>query len=178
MGLFRNEDLKGGQGHPDWLRLFELMSTEFAEVEDLPIVPNTSSRRAERKHEILDLENRLNASSVLNNINRAIADTDAFQHVMPGHYLITFENEVRKVRVERYVNVTNVLAGYFTLENQPQVNVVLVEVDRIVNLKQAYPNYFLDVGRFVFRLRKILESSYAARPPAPSAEKSSPLYRV
>jgi Region found in RelA / SpoT proteins len=31
VGLFRGEDLKGNQGNPKWLRLFTLMSAEFAE---------------------------------------------------------------------------------------------------------------------------------------------------
>jgi hypothetical protein len=30
VGLFRREDLKAGRGDPDWLRLFKLMSAEFA----------------------------------------------------------------------------------------------------------------------------------------------------
>ena len=34
--LFRRENLKGGEGSPNWLRLFKLMSAEFAVAENSP----------------------------------------------------------------------------------------------------------------------------------------------
>lgn len=33
VGMFRDEDMKAGHGNPDWLRLFQLMSAEFAVAE-------------------------------------------------------------------------------------------------------------------------------------------------
>jgi Region found in RelA / SpoT proteins len=51
VGLFRNEDMKGGEGDSDWLRLFFLMSLEFAITENCPL-PTHVQNRAERLREI------------------------------------------------------------------------------------------------------------------------------
>jgi ppGpp synthetase/RelA/SpoT-type nucleotidyltranferase len=40
VGLFRGEDLKGNQGDADWLRLFKLISAEFAAAEQCPEPPD------------------------------------------------------------------------------------------------------------------------------------------
>jgi ppGpp synthetase/RelA/SpoT-type nucleotidyltranferase len=49
VGMVRNEDLKGGEGDTDWLRLFALMSSEFAEIEGCPLVPGTYDVEARRQ---------------------------------------------------------------------------------------------------------------------------------
>src|SRR6266436_8845112 len=41
VGLFRGEQLKSDQGSREWLRLFKLMSDEFAEAERCPVAPGT-----------------------------------------------------------------------------------------------------------------------------------------
>ena len=38
-----------------------------------------------------------------------------------------------------------------------ECDVVLVGVDNLVDLKEAYPNYFLDTAKFIKRLERILK---------------------
>ncbi len=64
VGLFRGEQLKNHQGSDEWLRLFKLMSGEFADVERCP-VPSTVPEEARRRREIMDLAKSLNAVGVL-----------------------------------------------------------------------------------------------------------------
>ncbi len=54
VGLFRGEQLKNHQGSDHWLRLFELMSGEFAQVERCA-VPTTVPGEVQRRREISDL---------------------------------------------------------------------------------------------------------------------------
>jgi hypothetical protein len=55
VGMVRRQDLKAGEGDANWLRLFALMSSEFAELEGCPVVPGTEDRSA-RLQEIRDLD--------------------------------------------------------------------------------------------------------------------------
>jgi hypothetical protein len=61
VGLFRGEYLKGSQGSEEWLRLFKLMSAEFAESEGCFAHPDMPPSRL-RISEIKELEKRLEAS--------------------------------------------------------------------------------------------------------------------
>jgi ppGpp synthetase/RelA/SpoT-type nucleotidyltranferase len=70
VGLYRDEDMKAGYGNEEWLRLFSLMSAEFADAENCPVHDNMPSR-TNRFHEIKDLNNSVKAASVLENIKNA-----------------------------------------------------------------------------------------------------------
>ena len=67
IGMVRGEDLKGGEGNMEWLRLFELMSSEFAEIESCPLVPGTPDQPA-RRDEISCLNQKLKAVKTLENL--------------------------------------------------------------------------------------------------------------
>jgi Region found in RelA / SpoT proteins len=58
VGLFRSEDLKGNKGNADWLRLFQLMSAEFAVAEGCPElrIPTKSAGNSERRRPPLPIE--------------------------------------------------------------------------------------------------------------------------
>jgi (p)ppGpp synthase/HD superfamily hydrolase len=55
VGAYRGENMKAGDGHPDWLRLLALMSAEFACAEKCPEPPDLPVR-SERVKEIIDLD--------------------------------------------------------------------------------------------------------------------------
>ena len=46
---------------------------------------------------------------------------------------------------------------YANAEQDVNLNTVFVEVDRVADLRQAYPNYFLDVEAFAARLKLAIE---------------------
>lgn len=62
VGLYRGENLKAGIGCENWLRLFELMSLEFAASEGCAYVKDGSNSRVS---EIIDLNNSLQATQTL-----------------------------------------------------------------------------------------------------------------
>lgn len=163
VGLFRGEHLKNNQGSRDWLRLFSLMSAEFAEAERCPVPPGTPEG-PERRAEIRRLANSLGAISVLDGVRYGVRGTDAplAPGYRPTYYLIRFDHTSKAVHVEPYNKPRSATDSYDSAEEQDNKtgldtqNVVLVEVDKIENLKAAYPNYFGDVELFKTQLRAVV----------------------
>lgn len=185
VGLFRGEQLKNHQGSDEWLRLFQLMSGEFAAAEQCPVssaVPGADQRR----QEIIELATSLDAIGVLEGINHGFRETDypLEPGYRPTHYLIRYNHTTKTVSVEPY-NKTNAAArSYDNAEDYDNrtggttMTVVLVEVDKLESLKAAYPNYFGDVTLFTSQLRLVVQgreaSEYAVaerQAPKPNTER-------
>lgn len=176
VGLFRGEYLKGSQGDQRWLRLFLLMSAEFAAAEDCPEPPGIPQRR-ELIDEIKELDRALEASATLDKLSYAVhysKDAVLSPGTRPTYYLIRFNNQTKEVLVEPTFRPKNAVAEYDSAEkadNQTGLdaeNVVLVEADKLENLKMAYPNYFGDVQLFKTQLKSIVRGKaaqeYSVRP--------------
>lgn len=174
VGLYKGEELKNQKGDRDWLRLFALMSAEFAEAENCATVPNTPGSRG-RKREIKNLEKSLGALTILESIAKGFRGADAIlaPGYKPSHYLIRFDHSTKTVHVDPYNEVRNATVSYDEAEESQRAGdqkdvVALVEVDKINNLKAAYPNYFGDVDLFRRQLRQIVRGGTAVeytRPP-------------
>ncbi|MBX6745012.1 MAG: hypothetical protein IRY87_23515 [Acetobacteraceae bacterium] len=185
VGLFRGEDLKSHSGSEEWLRLFKLLSAEFAETEVCPVPPDSMDKQ-ERIREIRELERALDAISVLENIRHGVRGTDypLMHGYRPTHYLIRYDHATKTVHVEPHTGATIAAQSYGNAEalgNQidgQSQTVVLVEVDKIENLKAAYPNYFGDVDYFKNQLRAITQGQaaveYAAVPRQPPPKPAGP----
>nr|WP_249809172.1 RelA/SpoT domain-containing protein [Bradyrhizobium sp. 150] len=164
VGLFRGEDLKGNKGSENWLRLFKLMSAEFAMAESSKAPSNVPSHD-DRVRELRELDAELDASAMLQNMSHAVRWTDiAVPSNTPArYYLIRFDNALKRVVVEPHFVPRWAMKSYDNaeeLDNQSgreTSNVVLVEADKIENLKVAYPNYFGDVQLFKTQLNRLLK---------------------
>lgn len=161
VGLYRGEELKNGQGNSNWLRLFLLMSAEFAETEQCPVPPSVPEQK-ERISEIKKLAFSLGAIEVLDSISNGFKgpDTPLAPGYKPSHYLIRYDYVKKEVRVEPYNKAINATNSYDKAEAKLRTGddrdvVVLVEVDKINNLQKAYPNYFGDVEWFKKQLKEI-----------------------
>jgi ppGpp synthetase/RelA/SpoT-type nucleotidyltranferase len=160
VGLFLREDLKASEGEPDWLRLFDLMSSELAMAEDCPEAEHLPGHR-DRVAEIIELNRKLNALEVLEALRVAVRHTDWVQSPEPPkYYRIQFNLKTSQVEVQPHHGAIAGVADQHAAEQsdalsgQSTINTVFVEADRIEDLKAAYPNYFGDVE--VFR-RNLLE---------------------
>ncbi len=167
VGLFRGEDLKGGLGNSDWRRLLELVSSEFAYIENCPLRDDSSSRSM-RLTQIKELDRELNASEMLNNMSIAIDYTDKYLQPLekPERWIMTFDPKTKTVNVEGFSNASAGSLSYNDAEARDvqlseQKNTVMVEVDKVDKLKLAYPNYFGDVQLFRKNLIKIVKGKLA-----------------
>jgi hypothetical protein len=160
VGLVRNEDLKHGRGDPDWLRFFNLMSSEFAEEEGCPHVPGTPDSASERHKEIKELDRKLGAITSLDSFRRIIEKTAKAEASRGTIFLIQYDPDREEVSIKTVPSFkigSNKMGTAEQLESGKgrRIETVLVEVDAASDLRTAYPNYFLDVGMFVERVRPI-----------------------
>ena len=170
VGLFRNEDIKGGEGDPNWRRLFALVSGEFAAMEGGNCVPGVPEARRGRFRELRALVNDLDALRTLDGIREAISYSENIRAPEAKFFLIEYDYEERRVRISPQAYLSKGIDLYETAEDSDAMNAVLVEVDRLTDLKHAYPNYFLDVGKFTDELRRIV-STGGKEPPSRSGWK-------
>lgn len=176
VGTFRRENLKGGRGDPDWLRLFALMAGELAAAEKCPMPPDVPTQ-AERRREIVALNTKLDALASLQNWAHAVRFTEHFwrdPNSTPRYYLIVYDNEKMEVDVKPYFGVIESVTSYESAEQggnlieSARFNTVLVESSAIDALKIMYPNYFGDVQLFKKNLENIVSGrdarEYTAAP--------------
>jgi hypothetical protein len=163
VGSFRREDLKGNSGDSDWLRLFQLISGEFAMAEGENEGANLPTH-IERVKEIAALHNKLMVSSALDNMSYAVEWVKQSVHSLlkPLYYLIVYDNTSNKVSVEPFFNAIAATNAYDNAERTDNKtglntrNVVLVKADKLDTVTFAYNNYFRDVREFRRRLRGIV----------------------
>jgi hypothetical protein len=184
VGLVRGEDLKGGEGNADWLRFFELMSSEFAAEERCCLVAGVPNNAKERRQEILALNAGLNAVVNLDSYIRVIQTTERAVARSGQIFMIQYDPRQKSVDVRSF---TNYAAGARRYEQEERneaagIDTVLVEVDRAADLRSAYPNYFLDVSTFLGRLRDVIEDrprlfavTQPTSPPVPAATLPEPV---
>ena len=156
VGLYRREDLKAGRGDPSWLRLFRLMSEEFALEEGCSPACN------ERILEITELERKLDAVENLERLSQAFSYSESYSFDpkdKPDYFQIEYDRAVGRVHIRPFFGPIYATMSYDAAEvknaesGSGDTKIVLVEVDEIENLRAAYPNYFGDVQKFKSKLR-------------------------
>jgi hypothetical protein len=160
VGLFRRENLKGGQGNPDWLRLFKLISDEFATEEGCATPDDT------RCDEITQLETKLDAIDTLDRLSQAFSYSSSYYfdpRSKPDYFQIEYDRAAERVEIKPYFSPLYATQSYEAAEmhnarrGSGDTKIVLVEVDEIENLRSSYPNYFGDVQKFKARLRALVK---------------------
>lgn len=155
VGLMRGEDLKAGEGDEEWLRLFRLMSAQFADDEGLPVVPGQPADRNERLKQIRILESYLGALAVLDGYKHAIKRVKSGALGTGGRFIVTFDRDRREVSVASMSSIEAFIRNGRSSDVGKSHSVV-VEVDNVDALAAAYPNYFADVTLFASKLRLYL----------------------
>lgn len=161
MGLYTGTNLKAGEGDPQILRFFALVSSVFALEEGCPTVPNTPSTREELVREIKDVclhKNILNKLTAIRSATHSIVRQGNNAH----YYLLVLSFEKQSLFIQEYAEKELELAtkAYTIIESEKEnfhLNAVLVSAGSINDLKSAYPNYFTDIGEFVRRIRRIIQ---------------------
>ena len=160
MGLYTGTNLKAGEGDPEILRFFALVSSIFALDEKCPTIPNTPTNYEET---IQELKAVCQANNILTKLSAIRAATQAI--VREGnnatYYILTLNFQTKKVIIREYEEKELELAtaAYKALESETDksVNAVLVSAGSINDLKSAYPNYFTDIGQFVRKIGSLVE---------------------
>lgn len=101
VGLYRGENMKAGQGDKDWLRLFQLMSAEFAYSEGC-VADSCPSERDQRVGEIRVLDKKLRATGTLEDLKNTTNYLNNYLHERARYYLIRYDHEQKMVEVKPY----------------------------------------------------------------------------
>lgn len=160
VGLVRNENLKAGEGSADWRRFFALMSAEIAVREGQPVGPHVPQESKDRISELRALNRKLNAVKELEGYKQGIKYAEELAASGLGYFVISFNPLTREVIVNPFSQFRESSISYDRGDALAlPSNRVLVEVDRVRDLKAAYPNYFLDVDVFLRQCHQTLNPS-------------------
>lgn len=148
MDLFSGSELKYGKGEPEVLRFFVLASSLMALEEGVSPVPGADSDAAILLTELGDLEKRLGIVGRLRAYQSLVGD----HATSDRRNVLTLELRRREGRLavtvhETMADAQNRLTKLEALEDD-DLDAVLVNIARISQLRDAYPNYFADTRRF------------------------------
>ena len=160
MGIYTKSQLKASIGNEDILRFFVLASSIFAQMENMPVCPNTVDDRQILIEEMRKIDKKLNIVSRLSAISVAINHTNEKMDGK-GYYLLQLNFQKKVLRVNGFNTnqidlATTVYNKIESLKN-PDMDAVLVSATSFEELKAAYPNYFTDISTFVSMMRELLE---------------------
>lgn len=153
MGLYTKSNLKSSMGNEDILRFFVLVSSIFAVVEGKPVCPGTDGSLEDVMDEIRKLQNRYKVLDTLDGLKFTI---DYGKSNDADYYLMALDYNNKKVFVEGFPaeQLPAATVAYGDFESRTDRNVVLVSAASLTELREAYPNYFVDVSVFVFNVKK------------------------
>lgn len=163
VGVMRSEALKSQKGNSKWLEFFEYMSSIFAIAEDSPILNQHAKLETKEIFEkVYKLIIELDVLEILR--GWSVATNAIHKEGIGGYYnIILLNKDAHSVRIIGYTKdkVAEASKKYAELEAQSSLEhtpePVLVSVGGLDNLRKAYPNYFLDIRKFVERIEEIVE---------------------
>lgn len=163
-GTFTNQALKSSQGSEQWRRFFSLMGSWIAHLENCPLVPETPTDMVRLKHEVRVLAASLHVVGILRTYTATLQQVGKVAKMK--YYLMDLDPDQQNVRLTGFTAAQTKEANDSytqTEKNMPMDSnrqVVLVSVDSLQALRQAYPNYFLDTTKFVSLVENVI-----AQPP-------------
>lgn len=160
MGIYTKSNLKSSQGDEEILRFFVLVSSIYALMEGTPVCPETIADHNELIKEIREIDNRNNIISTLSGLRTAIDTVNDKMNNKNGYYILFLDYKQNTVQIKSFRSKEVELATRFYNEIEKGIDetkdVVLVSANSIDTLKAAYPNYFVDISKFIKTVRKIL----------------------
>lgn len=161
VSTFTGRSIRSSIGDANWKRFFALMGSGIALKERRPLVPNTPIDPVKLVEEIKTLSSKLQVEKVLQQWSAAITmltDNPPEAEV----YLLILDTENITMRITAYAESQQSLANqeYSSLEKEiaagAKLQVVLVSVSSVRDLRRAYPNYFLDTTVFIDTVKQTI----------------------
>lgn len=164
-GLYTKTSLKSSQGESEWLEFFQVVSSLFCFKEKLPVARNLRTfEMSELMVKCYRMNKANNYSDILRALNVSVHNTADNEELSNSVYYLIFINfENKTVRVTSFSKEEEVLASsaYSNLEGSLQDGknaAVLVSVNKVKELINAYPSYFLDTKEFTQNVDKICDN--------------------
>lgn len=145
-----------------WLRFFALMASQFAEMENRPLVPDTPKSEKDRVAELKQIEDEERISYLIGTWTFATRLPSTSLSTDPEAYLYLLElnAEDHELIVSSYRKNEIEVAeqAYLDREKQaePGTQAVLVSVDSFQALRRTYQNYYVDASVFQGHVGKMI----------------------
>ena len=160
---FEGEQLKSGGGSNNWRRFFYLIADEFARLEKLPLHDNSIENRLS---ELQELSNRLNVIkklegyTIASDIATNTSDVRNKYVKNAKFFILGLDINKSSLQIWHFINQQDAQDLYIKLEKQnisnPEVNVLMVKMSSVKQIKTSYPNYFADSRLFIDKLKTVL----------------------
>lgn len=161
--FFTGQAIKSNEGEAEWRKFFKLVSAAFAIMEGCPAVPNTPKDKKELYLLVKKKEKELNVISKMSQWTDSVRFFDNFVNRKNFHFfLLELDTIQEKLSITAFSKrqEDKALKAYSTVEKKilgrKEYDVVLVGTDTLVELKRAYPNYFIDTKAFIKKLGEII----------------------
>jgi hypothetical protein len=155
-----NQALKSGQGEEDWKLFFKLMGDVVALREECPLLTDINGEEIRR--EAIRLARKLKVIPTFEGMSTVIESFSGSDEA--DLYLMVLDSQKRHISYQGFkeAEFKNATEMYSSAEkvhyDDPDVNVVLVAVSSLNDLKSAYPSYFLDSSNFITLIKDLLGS--------------------
>jgi len=158
--LFTGSTLKSGRGPRNWHRFFKLMSSYFADKEGTPMVWRAPPDIEQVKENIRTHCRRNATEAFLANCEMTVTwEFNKPEPTEPYYWLIKFDRLHTRTwsRSYRRDQGDQAFIDYAEWERRcnPENPIVLVSIESVDRLREAYPNYYMDVYKFLRELRSI-----------------------
>lgn len=168
MGTFLGQALKSRLGDKAWLEFFSVVGSAFASIENTDLLQKHKSmsqkeifgKVASMNEELKVLEKIKGYSIAVNEINKRGSSDVGW-----SYHLIVLNSEQKTVQIKPYKrgSIKQATDDYSKVEEEAargkKIEAVLVSAGPLSALRQAYPNFFLDIGGFVDRIEFIIAES-------------------
>lgn len=154
IGLFTDQALKSGQGDENIKRFFVLVSSLFALKEGCPTIPGTNPDESELILEIEQIDNQHHIVDMLRAIRAAVSHEENRIPERKGYYILQLNYQDHSINAMYFKpsDIETANKTYDYLESKRGANpidIVLVRAASFSTVKEAYPNYFMDIGESV-----------------------------
>lgn len=166
---FTRQAIKSNEGEKDWMDFFKLVSSAFANMEKMPIVPDTPTDKKELRKQLQELAGKLKVVKKMNEwarIHKIIEDFEKDAKNKFDYYLLNLDLTTKELKISAYKKSQEEFANseYSRMEermlkNKEDRDIVLVSADTTKELRKAYPNYFLDTKEFVNKLNEFFKEA-------------------
>ena len=164
MGTFLGQALKSRQGDKEWLDFFAVTSSAFAHMEKSALVPRFESMTQEQTFQaVADANEELKILDKIKGFSVAVSEIIKRGKSWTYHLIILNSLE-KTVQIKPYTRdgFETALRDYSRFEAQAatgkKIEPVLVSAGSLSMVRQAYPNFFLDIRDFVAKVNTIISS--------------------
>ncbi len=159
--IIRGTSLKTTHSNSYWQKFFELASSAFAYIEDLPMLPQHRNWGISRLCD--EIKTMMEKYPIENSLETFATTYDVVknhEHGEDSYYaVVTFNSRNNETVVAYYSEdqYQDAVHRYEELEKVAYNNNVLVSVSDLKKLRDAYPNYFKDISMFRDIIKSMLD---------------------